>query len=144
MKLKILIAEDHEIFREGVRKVIETLDNVEKVYEATNGEACLKMVDEIKPDVIFMDIKMPLIDGIECTKIINDKYPEIKIIAFTMYNEEEYIESMLEAGAKGFLLKTCSVTEIKNSINAVMKGKNFFSEEVAQALANLYLKKKVI
>lgn len=142
MNVKVLIAEDHEIFREGVRKLIETFENVEKVYEARNGEECLKLVEEIKPDVIFMDIKMPVLNGIECTRIISQKYPDIKIIALTMYNEEEYIQDMLEAGAKGFLLKTCSITEIKNSINTVLQGKNFFSSEIVQVLANLYLKEK--
>ncbi len=127
--VRVIIADDHVIFRKGLRTVLNEITNVKVIAEASNGHELLEILKNNKTDIILMDIKMPLIDGIEATKKISEKFPEVNIIALTMHEEIGYFNKMLEAGATGFLLKKTNREELQNAINTVMQGDNYYSEE---------------
>ncbi|MBN2681767.1 MAG: response regulator transcription factor [Bacteroidales bacterium] len=139
--IKIMVVEDHEIFRKGIINLLNDIKDVEVMAEAENGKDFLEKIETIKPDIVFMDIRMPEIDGIEATKIAIAKNNKLKVIALSMHNEEDYLEKMLEAGAMGFLLKNATMVDIEKAIHSVMQGYRFFSEELMNILANKYIKK---
>src|SRR5688572_6417453 len=103
--IRLVIADDHEIFRDGLALMLSKQQDVVLTGQAENGKELLKLVDDIQPDVVMTDIKMPGMDGIEATKLLIQRYPDLKIIALSMFDEENLIVDMLEAGAKGYLLK---------------------------------------
>ena len=103
--IRIVLADDHEIFRDGFKVMIKKQPSVQLVGEAANGEELIRQTRELKPDVVITDIKMPVMDGVEATKQLTSEFPEIGIIALSMFDEENLIVEMLEAGAKGYLLK---------------------------------------
>ncbi|HBS88034.1 MAG: hypothetical protein A2W91_10040 [Bacteroidetes bacterium GWF2_38_335] len=142
--IKAIVVEDQEIFRKGIISILEDIKNVEVIGQADNGINFLKLLDKYKPDVVFMDIMMPLMDGIEATRKGIEKQPSIKIIALSMQSEEEYLEQMLEAGAMGFLLKNVTEMDVEKAINSVLAGKRFFSEELIDVLTKKFLKKPEI
>jgi DNA-binding NarL/FixJ family response regulator len=127
---KIFIVEDHEIFREGLKRVIAEMPDAELVGEAENGEIFLKMLKKVTPDIVLMDIHMPVMDGLEATDRALRDYPSLKILVISMFGEEEYVYSMVEKGVYGFILKTSSVREIERAINRVADGQQFYSEEI--------------
>ena len=102
---KIIIVDDNEKFRDAFKFLINTIDNVDVIAEAKNGIECLKLLDEYVPDLIFMDVEMLLMDGIEATKIINRKYPKQKIVGLSFHDDFELKENLILAGAKGFICK---------------------------------------
>lgn len=134
-KTRIIVVDDHQIFRTGLILLLNELDSVEVVGEACDGEDLLKLLCTKKADLIFMDIKMPKLNGIEATKQVKEKYPEIKIIALSMHDDEKYLDSMLMAGAKGFLSKKVGLDDLEKAISLVIKGKNYFSEDLLSILA---------
>ena len=131
-KIRIVLADDHQLFRNGLKILLDAFDNFEIAGEAGNGEEVLQIIANTKCDVILMDIAMPLLDGIGATRKSLEKDPEIKIIALSMYGEEEYYHRMVEAGAKGFLLKDSDINEVKDAIITVYKGGNYFSQDLLQ------------
>ena len=122
--LEIIIVDDHEIFRKGLAMVINKLKNTKIVAEAANGEEFLELIDKINVDIVFMDIEMPKLNGIEATKLALKKYPKLKIVALSMFGEEEYLLNMVDAGAKGFLLKNISKEDLYRAIQLISDGKN--------------------
>lgn len=143
MKPNIIIADDHFLFRDGLKTMFE-VDNVANILaEASNGQELLMLLEQYQPDVILMDIDMPVMDGIEATSKVLDKYPEMKILVLTMFSDEQYYSQMIECGAKGFILKTANKNELENALLKVYKGQTYFSNEILQRLvANLSLKQK--
>ena len=137
--IKIIIVDDHQIFRKGVSLQLNELDNIEVVAEANNGEEFLEVLDTVTADLVLMDIKMPIMNGIEATKLALSKYPRLKIVALSMFGEEEYLQNMLDAGAKGFLLKNIAIEELNNAIHHIMNGKNFFSDELLSILTKTFM-----
>lgn len=127
--IRLIIADDHEIFRKGLRIILNELDEVKVVAEAQNGNEVFEILKHQKADLILMDIRMPVMDGIEATRKMTEKYPEIKVIALTMFEEISYFNQMIEAGAQGFLLKKTNKDELQRAINQVIEGENYFSEE---------------
>lgn len=127
--IRLIIADDHEIFRKGLRIILNELDEVKVVAEAQNGNEVFEILKHQKADLILMDIRMPVMDGIEATRKMTEKYPEVKVIALTMFEEISYFNQMIEAGAQGFLLKKTNKDELQRAINLVMEGENYFSEE---------------
>lgn len=103
--IKVVIADDHEIFRKGLKVILNELDEVKVMGEAQNGHELFDILKKTPIDIVLMDIKMPIMDGIEATRKIIEKYPHIKVIALTMFEEISYFNQMIEAGADGFLLK---------------------------------------
>ncbi len=139
--VKIIIVDDHEIFRTGLRTQLNEIKNYKVIGEASNGEEFINLLETKYPDIVFMDIKMPQMTGIEATKIAIEKYPDIKIIALSMFGDSEYLQAMLDVGAKGFLLKNVSGNEIIKAINAIKKGYNYFSKEMLSVLTDKFLNK---
>ncbi len=128
-KLKIVIVDDHEFFRTGIRMAINGFDYCKIIGEATNGMELLKLLEHHQPDIILMDIKMPLMNGCEATREALKRFPDLKIIALSMYGDEEHLQSMIDAGAKGFLLKNIRTDDLDRALNAVADGKSYYSEE---------------
>jgi len=127
--IRLIIADDHEIFRKGLRIILNELDEVKVIAEAQNGHEVFEILKHQKADLILMDIRMPVMDGIEATRKMTEKYPDVKVIALTMFEEISYFNQMIEAGAQGFLLKKTNKDELQRAINQVMEGENYFSEE---------------
>src|SRR5688572_20925579 len=103
--IRLVIADDHEIFRDGLALMLSKQQDIQLAGQAANGRELIALVTELQPDVIMTDVKMPLMDGIEATRTLLSRYPDLKIIALSMFDEENLIVDMLEAGAKGYLLK---------------------------------------
>ena len=129
-KIKIIIADDHQLFRNGLKILLDSFPEFEVTGEASNGEEFLKMIKTTPADIALMDINMPEMDGIEATRKALKIYPAISIIALSMYGEEEYYYKMVDAGAKGFILKDSDISEVKEAILTVIKGGSYFSQEL--------------
>ncbi len=140
--VKILIVEDQYIFRNGLKLLLNEIHDVVLIGECSNGLEFLEFIETKMPDIVLMDIKMPMMDGFEATRIATQKYPNIKIVILSMFGEENYLVRMLEAGIKGFLLKNVEEDELRKAINLVSEGKNYFSNELLPALTNSFMKKK--
>lgn len=140
-KIKIIIVDDHELFRQGMVMVIEKMENCEIVAEASNGYDFLEQLNRHEADLVFMDIKMPKMNGIEATQHALQRNPDLKIVAISMFGEEKYLQKMLNAGVKGFLLKNSNIDQIENAINLVMEGKNCYSDELLGYFTNKYISK---
>jgi DNA-binding NarL/FixJ family response regulator len=139
-KIKIAIADDYKIFREGL-KVSLTLDNdIEILHEADNGEDLISNIEKNQPHIVLMDLKMPIMDGMEATQIIRKKYPDIKVLVVSMYDDDKFIIHLMEIGANGYLLKNAEPDEIRRAIHSVFENGYYFNDLVNKAL----LKKLVI
>jgi DNA-binding NarL/FixJ family response regulator len=128
--IQVVLADDHQLFRNGLRILLNAFEDFSVVGEASNGEEVVKIVSNCGCDVVLMDIDMPVLDGIEATRQCMEVNPDIKVIALSMYGEEEYYYRMVEAGAKGFILKDSDISEVKEAIVAVNNGGNYFSQEL--------------
>src|ERR1035437_282056 len=114
--IKLIIADDHRMFRESLRKIL-TIENIAEIpAEASNGKELLQLIGEYEPDMVLMDIAMPVMDGIEATKRAMALYPHLKILVLSSFGDDKYYYSMLEAGAKGFVLKNAGISELQNAI----------------------------
>ena len=133
-KVKILLVDDHRLFREGLKGLLENLSFVEVVFEAENGLECIAKLNAAMPDVVFMDIEMPGMDGIETTRRAVELYPNSRIIALSMYGDENYYTGMITAGAKGFVLKNSGFRDVEQAIVSVMEGNNFISQDILNRL----------
>lgn len=141
-KIKILLVDDHQIVRDGIKSLLSDVQDCKFVGEAENGVDAIKKTEELLPDLIILDINMPVMDGITCAKVITGKHPEIKILALTMLNEQEYIKNMIAAGALGYILKNSGKEELVKAIHAVIEGKNYFSNDVKDAIFMQMIGKK--
>jgi len=128
--IKILIVDDHKLFREGLTYVISQMDGFEIVGEASTGKTFLDMMDNVDADIVLMDICMPEIDGIETTAKAIEKKPNIKIVALTMFCDEEYYYKMIQAGVSGYILKESGKEELETALHAVAAGENYFSQKL--------------
>jgi DNA-binding NarL/FixJ family response regulator len=135
--IDVILADDHEIFRDGFAVMVNKIPDINLVGQASNGEELLQLIRELKPDVIVTDIKMPVMDGIEATKQIRKEFPNLGIIAFSMFDEDNLIVDMLEAGAKGYLLKNAQKEEIIAAIKTVHKGEPYYCRETTHKLAEM-------
>jgi len=134
-KSRIMIVEDHDLFRSGLRRVIDEIKYLELVGEAENGAIFLKLLPNAKPDIVLMDIKMPVLDGIKATEEALKINPNLKIIILTLFGEEEYLYTMIEKGISGFMLKNTTISELEKAIQMVSEGNQYFSPEVSGMLA---------
>ncbi|HEY3388279.1 MAG TPA: response regulator transcription factor [Prolixibacteraceae bacterium] len=136
--MKILLVDDHTLFRNGLKMLLGTLTGYEVTGEASNGREFLELIAKNEYDIVFLDIEMPEINGIEAAKRAIELKPELKIITLSMYGDEEYYDQMVDAGAKGFLLKNTNLQEVKTAIDSVINGGNYFSQELMQNLLRNY------
>ena len=135
MMIKILLTDDHALVRTGIKRLLEDSKRVEIIGEAESGEACLKMVQELKPDIILMDVNMPGIGGVEASRRILQRDPKQKIIILTIHSEQTFPKRLLEIGAKGYLTKECNINEMISAIEQVYNGGSYIEPRIAQQLA---------
>lgn len=128
--IQVVLADDHQLFRNGLKILLDAFKEFSVVAEASNGEDVIKILNNCNCDVILMDIDMPLMDGVEATRRSVKINPDIKIIALSMYGEEEYYYRMVDAGAKGFILKDSDISEVRDAIITVHNGGTYFSQEL--------------
>lgn len=136
-----MIVDEHKILREGLATLISRQPNMEIVGEATNGREAIELVDKVSPDLILMDVAMPSLNGIEATRKIKSKHPNIEIIGLSLHSDRRYVLGMIEAGASGYLLKECAFEELVRAINTVMSKKKYLSPEISDILIDEYAKK---
>jgi DNA-binding NarL/FixJ family response regulator len=136
--IRILIADDHPLFRDGVRALLKSLPEVEWVGEAASGDEVITQATSLQPDVILMDIQMPETDGIEATRQILYTSPHIGIIVLTMFEDDESVFAAMRAGARGYILKGADQAEILRVIEAVARGEAHFGPDIARRLMNFF------
>lgn len=135
--ISVVIADDHEIFRDGLKLMLSKAENITVVGEASNGKELLQAADRCSPDVVITDIKMPVMDGVEATRHIMEHHPEIGIIALSMFDEEQLILEMLEAGALGYLLKNSDKTELVRAIDCVCRHEPYYCQHTSGKMAKM-------
>ncbi|MDQ3004251.1 MAG: response regulator transcription factor, partial [Chloroflexota bacterium] len=134
--IRVMITDDHLIVREGLRLILETADGIDIVGEASDGAECLRLVPELKPDVILMDLQMPRMDGITAIGHLRSEHPEIAIVILTTFNEDDLMLRGLQAGARGYLLKDTNRENLLDTIQAAAKGETLIKPEIlARVLA---------
>ncbi|MBI9064985.1 MAG: response regulator transcription factor [Marinilabiliaceae bacterium] len=133
-KLTIFLVDDHTLFREGIEFLLSNWPEVSNTYTATNGMELLAQLTTVKPDIILMDINMPVMDGIKATEEVLKLQSDAKVIALSMHAEEHFYTEMMEAGAKGFLLKNSEFEDVKRAIKEVHEGRSYFSPEIMKAI----------
>jgi len=133
-KIKVLIVDDHTLVREGIRALLALAADIEVVSEAANGKEALEKVKEFAPDVVLMDLAMPVMSGLEATRRIRREFPRTKVLAVTQYDDSEYVVPLIEAGARGFVTKMAAFSQLASAIQAVYKGDSFLSPSAAAAL----------
>lgn len=137
--INAVLADDHEIVRKGIKILLEDDGHINVVAEASDGFEAIKKVDELKPDLLITDIRMPEMDGLQTTQKVRSSYPDIKILVLSMHDDEDYILKSAEFGADGYLLKDTSKPEFIKAIDAVMSGQKYFSGDISNILVNSYL-----
>ena len=140
-KTRILLADDHDVVRSGLRALLQTSPNFAIVGEAVDGETAVRMAQETKPDVVIMDISMPNLDGIAATKAIKDKLPDVKVVILTVHEDEEYAYQVLRAGASGYVLKNAGKKDIFKAIESAVSGQRFFSPGISNIIVESFTKR---
>lgn len=136
--IKVLIADDQELIRQSLSIILGLKEEISVVGGVGDGTEVLEFIAKEKPDIILMDIRMPTMDGVECTKIVKEKYPEIKIIVLTTFDDDKYVFSALKYGASGYLLKGISVDELEKAIHVVYSGGAMINPEIASKVVELF------
>ncbi|MDD3205569.1 MAG: response regulator transcription factor [Lachnospiraceae bacterium] len=136
--INVLIADDQELIRQSLLIVLSTQDDIQVTDAVSNGREVIGSVRKNKPDVILMDIRMPEMDGVQCTKIIKENYPDIKIIILTTFDDDEYVFSALKYGASGYLLKGISMEELEEAIRKVYQGNAMINQDIAGKVLRLF------
>lgn len=139
-KLRILLADDHIVMRTGLRALLERQSNLEVIAETENGRETIEKTSSLKPDLVIMDVGMPVLNGIEATKTIVAEHPGIPVIILSMHADESYVMRALKAGARGYLLKDSAPADLLGAIQAVSQNKSFFSPKVSKILAEDYVR----
>lgn len=140
--IKIIIADDHEIFRDGFKLMLTKQKDIELIGEAENGKELLELTEKLQPNVVITDIKMPIMDGIEAAKAISSKFEDIGIIGLSMFDEDDLIIDMLEAGAKGYLLKNANKEQIIDAITTVYHGDPYYCKTTSNKLTQMIAKSR--
>lgn len=142
MTIRIIIADDHQLFREGLANLLADSKDIEILDQAGNGEEAIVKARELNPDVIIMDIGMPVLDGVEATRKLLQELPGSRVIALSMHADKQYIKGMFEAGASGYLFKNCAYSELITAIRTVNEGKKYLSERITEIMIQDYLGKE--
>jgi DNA-binding NarL/FixJ family response regulator len=133
-RIRVVVSDDHELFRRGLRMVLEAEEDIEVVAEAADGQEAVARVEELAPDVVLMDVRMPRMGGNEATRLIRQLFPTTRIIVLSVSDEEDDIYGAVKAGANGYLLKEVSIEEVADAVRAVYAGQSLISPELASKL----------
>ena len=136
--IKVMIADDQELIRDSVKIVLEQNGDMQVSALASDGRECLDLIEQDRPDVILMDVRMPEVDGVQATRIIKEKYPEVSIIILTTFDDDEYVFNALKYGASGYMLKGVSVSELSSAIRTVASGGAMINPEVVTKVVKLF------
>lgn len=139
MTLRILLADDHQIIRDGLKALIAKDSRLEVAAEAENGRSAVQLANKVAPDIVIMDISMPDLNGIDATRQIRSAVPNAKVIALSMHSDRQFVEGMLKAGASGYLLKDCAFEELLTAVQAVAAGQIYLSPAIARTVVRQYL-----
>jgi two-component system response regulator NreC len=139
-KIRVLLVDDHAILREGIKALLEKQENIEVAAEAADGREAMSKVAQIHPDVVVLDVSMPLMDGLEATRQMKRENPDIKILILTMHDDEEYFLQLLRVGASGYVTKKSVSRELVSAIEAVYRGETFLCPSMAKHLLSDYLR----
>lgn len=139
---KVLIADDHQMFIDGLKSLLEEIDGIEVVGEARNGKEAVELCNTEAVDIVIMDISMPVMDGIEATRVINTNHPDIKVLALSMYNDKNFIADILKTGASGYILKNTGKKELVHALSTLQMGESYLSTEVSDTLLKSFSKKE--
>ena len=131
MGIRILVADNHGILRQGIQSLIEKHSDMEVVGQADNGLEAVELARQLQPDVILMDVTMPVLNGIEATRQIKSELPEVKVLALSVHSKREFILDMVKAGASGYMLKECVLEDLIRAINTVVAGQSYLSPQIA-------------
>ncbi|HEX2909777.1 MAG TPA: response regulator transcription factor [Chloroflexia bacterium] len=137
-RISVLLADDHPLFRDGLRTLLESVPDMEVAGEADSGEEALRQVEELAPDVVLMDIKMPGINGIETTRRLIQLYPQLKVLIITMFEDDDSVFAAMRAGARGYILKGAAQSETLRAIRAVAEGEAIFGSALAERLVHYF------
>ena len=132
--IRVMIVDEHDMVRRGLLTFLKVKPDLESVAEARNGEEAIQICEQVRPDVILMDLKMPVMDGVTATRIIRERWPEVQVIALTSFQEKELVQEVLQAGAISYLLKNVTVDELAEAIRAAYAGKSTLAQEATQVL----------
>jgi len=133
-KILVLIVDDHKILREGLKSLLNQNSDIQAIGEAENGKDAIALCKNLKPNIVLMDLDMPILNGIEATKIIKKDFPQSRVIILSMFPDHEYVKSALNAGAKGFLVKDTAADDLIQAVRVVNDGKVFFSPSISQVI----------
>lgn len=139
-KTRILLADDHSVVRRGFRMILSAQPDMEVAGEVTNGREAVEAAEALKPDVVVMDVSMPELNGIEATRRISDVSPHTRVLALSMHKDSVYVREILRAGARGYLLKDASDTDLVNAVRSVARGDGYLSPAVSDAVLSDYRK----
>jgi len=141
-RIRILLADDHAILREGIRALLEDQPDMAVVGEAADGRQAVELARKLEPDIVVMDIGMPLLNGLEATRQIKRDRPQVAVLVLTMHDNEEYVSQLLTAGASGYVLKRAASSELVTAIRAMAAGQNYLSPAVTKVLIEGYISRK--
>lgn len=142
MAIRILITDDHQLFREGIANLLAASPQIEIVGQAENGQEAIEKARKLKPDIVMMDLSLPVINGVDATRILHKELPETKVLVLSMHADKNYIKEALEAGAFGYLFKDCTYDQLIEAINTVYQGKKYLSDKITEVLIQDYLNKE--
>jgi RNA polymerase sigma factor (sigma-70 family) len=137
-KIRVLVTDDHAIVRDGICALLALTADIEAIGVACNGREAVETVAKLSPDIVLMDIVMPIMDGLEATRRIRKQFPQVKVIVLTQYEDREYVLPVIEAGASGFLSKIAASSELTSAIRSVYRGDSFLSPSIARLLVDDY------
>jgi DNA-binding NarL/FixJ family response regulator len=140
-KIRVLLADDHTLIRSGIATLLQSSKDIQVVGEAADGEEAVRKTGDLLPAVVVIDLSMPKLSGIEATKILKRKFPEVNVLVLTMHENEEYVFQILKAGASGYVLKSAGKEELSAAIRAAAQGEKYFSPRISQLMAEGYVKR---
>jgi DNA-binding NarL/FixJ family response regulator len=142
MAIRIVITDDHQLFRVGIANLLSGSPQIEIVGQAENGQEAIEKAKLLKPDIVIMDLTLPVINGVDATRILYNELPEVRILILSMHADKKYIKDALEAGAYGYLFKDCTYDQLIEAINTVYQGKKYLGDKITEVLIQDYLNKK--
>lgn len=140
--MKILLVDDHKLIRDAIHSYLDQDQEFDVIGQVSNGEEAIEFLEGTSVDVVMMDINMPIMDGVDCTREIAKRWPEIKVLALTMMSDNQHIKQMMNAGAVGYILKNCTEEEVKDALRTVNAGDTYYSSEVTETVMQNMMKRK--